>query len=116
MGSMRVTWFASTSVTGNDIVTVLTGFYFAVSQWVPISLLAEQISNYGGNNSGKEQEEESFVMRQQRQQSAVGVFDSEEDSETRGRRAEVDERTFKGEEGVGLVEKETVGREKKRLD
>ncbi|KAG8782019.1 hypothetical protein FRC19_005648 [Serendipita sp. 401] len=109
---MRVTWFASTSVTGNDIVTVLTEFYFAVSQWVPVSLLPKQISNYGGNNSGKEQEEEPFAMRQQRQQSTEVVFDSGEESETRGRRADVEEQAFiEGEEGGGLVE-----RERKPLD
>ncbi|KAG8829216.1 hypothetical protein FRC18_009455 [Serendipita sp. 400] len=86
---MRVIWFASTSVTGNDIVTVLTGLYFPVSH-------------------GKGQEEESFAMRQQRQQSAEVVFDSGEESETR---ADVEERTFIEGEGVGL-EREKVGRER----
>ncbi|KAG8821090.1 hypothetical protein FRC19_008266, partial [Serendipita sp. 401] len=50
---------------------------------VPISLLAKQISNYGGKNGGKEQEEEPFAMRQQRQQSTEVVFDSGEAGDER---------------------------------
>ncbi|KAG8860488.1 hypothetical protein FRC20_011607, partial [Serendipita sp. 405] len=78
---MGATWFTSSSVTGSVNVIALTGFCFAVSQWVPFSLLAEQISSHGGNDGDagagyqplamegdQEQEEESIAMRQQRQQ------------------------------------------------
>ncbi|KAG8822790.1 hypothetical protein FRB91_010320 [Serendipita sp. 411] len=109
---MRVTWFASTRVTGNAIVIALIGFCFAVSRQVSFSLLAEQISSHGGNdgNAGagyqplamegdQEREEKSIAMRQRQRQHRDGqthvsgaptgvVFDSGEESVTRDRRAD----------------------------
>ncbi|KIM23207.1 hypothetical protein M408DRAFT_332490 [Serendipita vermifera MAFF 305830] len=44
---MFATWFTQDSVDSSVVVIGLTGFCFAVSQWVPFSLLAEEI--LGGN-------------------------------------------------------------------
>ncbi|KAG8819219.1 hypothetical protein FRC17_010549 [Serendipita sp. 399] len=48
---MGATWFTGTSVTGSINILALTGFSFAVTQWVPFGLLAEQISGGGGNDA-----------------------------------------------------------------
>jgi solute carrier family 45 protein 1/2/4 len=49
---MFATWFTQDSVDGSVAVIGLTGFCFAVSQWVPFSLLAEEILGGTANGSG----------------------------------------------------------------
>ncbi|KAG8819218.1 hypothetical protein FRC17_010548 [Serendipita sp. 399] len=123
-GCMGATWFTSSSVTGSVNVIALTGFCFAVSQWIPFSLLAEQISGQGGNDATGYQpltmdggnDEESIPMRQpndrmtQESGPAAGVvFDSGEESAAR---ADADERTLvEDEERARLMEREREGRE-----
>jgi hypothetical protein len=49
---MFATWFTQDSVDASVAVIGLTGFCFAVSQWVPFSLLAEEILGGNANGSG----------------------------------------------------------------
>ena len=49
---MFATWFTQDSVDASVVVIGITGFCFAVSQWVPFSLLAEEILGGGGVGSG----------------------------------------------------------------
>ncbi|KAG8822590.1 hypothetical protein FRC19_005644 [Serendipita sp. 401] len=106
-GCMGATWFTSHSVTGSINVTALTGFCFAVTQWIPFSLLAEQISSHGENEDRARVEYEPLAMQEQRiQQSPLSArmrqsgtpsrvgFDSGEGSVTRERRGNVNGRTL----------------------
>lgn len=128
---MGATLFTSDSVDGSVAVIALTGFCFAVSMWVPFSLLAEQISSdgkasRGGGGAGEGGEyqaiphdgDESIPMHQQdtrlqddeTPRSGGLVFDAGEESAavTGGGRQDADERTLvdgDGEERARLLER-----------
>ncbi|PVF94319.1 MFS general substrate transporter [Serendipita vermifera] len=79
-GCMFATFFTSSSVYGSILTVALTGFCFAVSQWVPFSLLAEEILAEGGSSQRAQyeaipeqeeemtQDQESIPLHQQQQQ------------------------------------------------
>jgi hypothetical protein len=121
-GCMFATFFTSSSVPGSVFTIGVTGFCFAVSQWVPFSLLAEEILNEGGAHQGPQyeaipeqeeemaQDQESIPLHQQQQQGLLDdapqtaglVFDAgdsmdaHQDRERRSRNgaSDPDERTL----------------------
>lgn len=59
---MFATVFTSTSVKGSTLIIATTGFCFAVSQWIPFSLLAEEIrrGSDDANGSGRGEGENGY--------------------------------------------------------